>query len=225
MARLSLFGFLLLHSACGGSTDGGDSADTSPPRDCSDPSGSSTMESGVWEFSIDEQLANTCENVHGKGVHIHVGESTRVDLTRDGRCVDGQDASGDGVPIDPGFSEDTMIYTEWTGTTDGDTMTVRGWIEVPIGGTCFLGIEATLSADMLSPTEATYRMDADISVSQEGTCSGGKLKYVDGHWNCDGGTWSELTDACDITMGDEDYHTLPQLPCIQAWSGTGLLTQ
>ena len=224
MARLSLFGFLLAFTACGAS-DGEDTADTSPPRDCSEPTGSSAAESGVWEFSIDEQITNTCENVHGKGVHIHVGESTRVDLTRDGSCIDGQDAEGDGVPIDPNFSDDTMIYTEWTGSTDGSSMTMDGWIEVPVGGTCFLGIQATITADMISSTEATYRIDADIDVSQEGSCSGGKLKYIDGRWACDGGTWAELADACDITMGDEEYHSLPQMPCTQAWSGTGTLTQ
>lgn len=224
MARLSLFGFIALGLACSSPSENQDTSDTAPPRDCSDPSGSSPMESGIWEFSIDEQLLNTCENIHGKGVHIHIGDSTRVDLTRTGSCIDGQDAEGDGVPIDPGFSDDTMIYTQWEGSTDGTAMTVLGWIEVPIGGTCFLGINATLTGEMTSSTEANYQMDADVDVSQEGSCNGSKLKYEDGHWVCDGGTWTELADACDITMGDEEFHSLPSMPCAQSWSGVGRLT-
>ncbi len=199
MARYLFLPACALLLACGkDTTDTTDTSDSVETRDCSEEVvGEHPLESGEWVFSIDEQLANSCENIHGKGVHIHVGESTRLSLTRDGNCVDGQDADGDGVPIDPGFSDDTMIYTAWSGTTDGDSMTLDGWIEVPIGGTCFLGIRPSLSAQMDSSSSLTYQMDAEIDISQEGTCGGSKMSYVDGKWVCNGGAWTELSDACD----------------------------
>ena len=230
MARVPLLLTLSALLACGkDSTDSSDTGETGDPRDCSaldNPEAGATNapESGVWSLSIDTELSNTCENAHGKGVHIHVGESTLVDLVRDGSCVDGQDGEGDGVPIDPGFSDVGMIYTQWTGTTDGNTMTLTGWIEVPVGGTCYLGITPTLTATMTSPSSLTYQMDADIDVSQEGVCQGGSLTYVNGAWTCDGGTWSELADACDVTMGDAEHHSLPTMPCSQSWTGAGMLT-
>jgi len=223
MARTSLLFALLIPFGC--AKDGGnqsDTGDTGTPRDCSATVDGNALESGQWEFSIDTQIENTCENALGKGVHIHVGDSTQLDLNRDGSCVDGQDAEGDGVPIDPGFSDQGMIYTQWSGSTNGDTLTLSGWLEVPIGGTCYLGIAPTLNATMTSSTTLTYQMDAEISISQEGMCNGGSLGYVDGRWTCEGGEWVDLNDACDIAQGDEPQHSLPSImPCFQSWTGTG----
>jgi hypothetical protein len=231
MARLALVLTLLATLACSkDNSDSSDTGETGDPRDCSgldDPEYGATNapESGVWSLSIDTELSNSCENALGKGVHIHVGESTRLDLLRDGSCVDAQDGDGDGVPIDEGFSDEGMIYTQWSGTTDGYNMTLTGWIEVPLGGTCFLGIRPTLTATMNSSTSLTYQMDATVDISQEGMCNGGALRYVDGAWTCDGGTWVEISDACDIAMGDGEQHSLPAtMPCFQSWTGAGILT-
>ena len=225
MARLALISLLAL-LACGKKDNGGDgdTSETAAPRDCTEPAAGILMESGQWEFSIDEQLANSCENIHGKGIHVHVGDTTQVDLTRDGSCVDGQDADGDGVPIDPGLSGEGMIYTQWEGSTDGSTVELSGWIEVPVGGTCFLAISPTLRAELTAANEMTYQMDADIAISQEGTCGNSKLQYENGRWSCVSGEWTSLADACDITMGDAEYHTLPAvMPCFQSWTGSATL--
>jgi hypothetical protein len=227
MARTSLLLVLMIPFGC--AKDGGDKGDTGEtgtPRDCSAAVDGNALESGQWVFSIDTQIENTCENALGKGVHIHVGESTQLDLSRDGSCVDGQDADGDGVPIDPGFSDQGMIYTEWSGSTNGDTLTLSGWLEVPIGGTCYLGITPTLNATMTSSTTLTYQMDAEISISQEGMCHGGMLRYIDGKWSCEGGEWMDLADACDVAQGDDPQHSLPSImPCFQSWSGAGVLNE
>jgi hypothetical protein len=226
MARLSLLFSLSALFACTKNTsDDSDTGDTSPVRDCSDVTEGSPPESGLWVFTIDTQLENTCENALGKGVHIHVGDTTELDLTRDGSCVDGQDREGDGVPIDPGFSDEGMIYTQWSGSTDGDTMVLDGWIEVPIGGTCYLGVAPVLSATMTTSNTLNYQMDAEISISQEGMCNGGALRYIEGKWTCDGGSWMELADACAVAQGDEPQHSLPSImPCFQSWIGTGILS-
>jgi hypothetical protein len=226
MARFSLLLTMSVFLACSKDVDDdSDSGDTSPTRDCTSAVDGTPPESGRWVFSIDTQIEITCENALGKGVHIHVGDTTQLDLTRDGSCVDGQDGEGDGVPIDSGFSDEGMIYTKWSGSTDGDTMTLEGWIEVPIGGTCYLGVAPLLSATMTASNALTYQMDAEISISQEGMCNGGALRYIDGHWTCDGGSWMELADACDVAQGDEPQHSLPAImPCFQSWSGTGTLS-
>jgi hypothetical protein len=223
MARFFLLLAMTIPLGCAkDNSDKSDTGDSSAPRDCSAAVDGTPLESGKWEFSIDTQIENTCENALGKGVHIHVGESTTLDLTRDGSCVDGQDADGDGVPIDAGFSDQGMIYTQWSGSTNGDTMTLSGWLEVPIGGTCYLGIAPVLNATLTSSNSLTYQMDAEISISQEGICNGGNLRYIDGRWTCEGGTWVELADACDVAQGDEPQHSLPAImPCFQSWSGNG----
>ena len=194
---LSIFAF----TSCGKSSETGDTSTTETTIDCSEPSGAFPIESGVWEFGIDEALYNYCENAQGHGVHIHVGENTNLDIVRDGSCV---------TAMDEEFVVDgETLQTVWEGQTDGETLTMTGWVEIPIG-TCWIGITPVLTGTMTSTGALEYEVSATVDVAREGTYQNGE--------------WIEIPDACDIAMGDETYHSLPLLPCEQAWVGSAMLT-
>lgn len=113
------------------------------------------ISTGLWSAGIDEALLNDCENSAGKGLHIHVGENTMLD-------VDGSALPTLVMVSDPG-SEQTM---EMTGSQDGEDFSVTGTVELEIG-TCIVGIEATLTGRMTGQESFCYRMDATADIAEE----------------------------------------------------------
>jgi len=169
--------------------------------DCSAPSGEYPLESGTWTFGIAEEMFNYCENAQGNGVHIHVGEDTNLDIVRQGSCLSAMDEE---------FEENGVtLQTVWEGHTDGETLTMTGWVEIPLG-TCWIGITPVLTGTMSSTGSLDYEVTATVNVSREGTYQNGE--------------WIDIPDACDIAMGDETFHSLPYLPCDQAWRGSAILS-
>jgi hypothetical protein len=188
---------VLALTSCGKTTETGDTSTTETTVDCSDPSGAHPIESGTWAFGIDEALYNYCENAQGHGVHIHVGENTNLDIVRDGSCVTATDEEF--------VVNGETVQTVWEGQTDGNTLTMTGWVEIPIG-TCWIGITPVLTGTMTSTGALEYEVSATVDVAKEGTYQNGE--------------WVEIPDACDIAMGDETFHSLPLLPCEQGWVGS-----
>lgn len=189
-------------TSCGKTVETDDTSSTSTDTaiDCSDPSGAFPIESGLWAFGIDEELFNHCENAQGHGVHIHVGENTNLDIVRNGSCVTATDEEF--------VINGETLQTVWEGQTDGETVTMTGWVEIPIG-TCWIAITPVLTGTMNSTGSLDYEVAATVDVSREGTYQNGE--------------WVEIPDACDITMGDESHHSLPLLPCEQAWTGSAII--
>jgi len=171
--------------ACGAPADTQAPEDTGPDPCTVDPAGT-LLTSGTYTLGIDEVASNGCENDVGNGLHIHVGETTEVAISRAGRCLD--------ATSDPG-SEMAMPMT---GSTDGEGFDLAGDVPLEIG-TCVLGIHAVLTGVLSSETAFDYRMDATLSVQEELS-----------------------PDACSYLVGDGEEHTFPELPCSQAWTGTGV---
>jgi hypothetical protein len=224
MQGLHTIPFLLMLFACGGEKD--QSEDTAVDadgdgyfvaQDCDDsngdvnpgaePGGSFPLQSGTWIAIVDEDQLNECENTVGHGIHIHVCEpgacdTTDFDLSREGSCVDGADDD-----------------VGWTGTQEGDQIVLYGTAEFPIG-TCVLGIDATLTGNLDSDETFSYDVDAEFFVLREGVCmDGSDVDYED----CE--NWQELSDACDLIIGEQDQHWFSKLPCSQAWTGRAGLGQ
>jgi hypothetical protein len=170
-------------SACGEKTpDGPD--DTGP--DDTVPDGF-VLADGTYTLGIDEVVFNACENDVGNGLHIHVGETTPVEIAQDGASLT--------AVSDPGSEAEMPM----TGTTDGAAFDLTGDVELPIG-TCVLNIHAILTGTLTADSAFDYRMDATLSVKEELS-----------------------PDACSYIVGDGEKHTFPELPCDQAWIGTGAL--
>ena len=163
--------------------------DSDEPRECEALDVATALESGVWAFGIDQAEFNDCENSAGKGLHIHVGEDTLVDLVRDGTCLDGVS--------DPG-SEQEMIFE---GETDGSAVSLQGSVVRLEIGTCVVGVSAALTGTMIDASTMEYRMDATADILEELS-----------------------PDACSYIIGETENHTFPALPCEQAWTGVGHLT-
>ncbi len=185
---------LLIFLACTSTkpSDSGDSAppiDSDPDRVCETLEVDTALESGLWAFGAAEAVFNDCENAAGKGLHIHIGEDTLVDLVRDGTCLEGVS--------DPGSDQEM----EFVGETDGSAVSLQGsQVRIEVG-TCVVGVTATLTGTMTASSTMDYRMDATLEIVEELS-----------------------PDACSYIIGDTANHTFPELPCGQAWTGTGRLT-
>lgn len=187
---------LLILMACwGDKPDTNEPLDSEAPVDseaeqvCEDLDSPTALESGLWAFGAHEAVFNDCENSAGKGLHIHIGEDTMVDLVRDGTCLEGVS--------DPGSPQEMQFL----GETDGTAVTLEGsTVRLEIG-TCHVGVTATLTGTMNASNTMEYRMDATADILEELS-----------------------PDACSYIIGETENHTFPALPCEQAWTGVGHLT-
>jgi hypothetical protein len=168
MSRLSpalvLFPALLSLSALLGCTkDDVEPEDTAPEEvekdpvllDCVLPAVETPITDGMWSVGIDEALFNHCENEVGKGLHIHVGEPTMLQ-------IDASNYPELSAISDP-QSEQSMPMT---GSQDGANFELVGNVEFGIG-TCIIGIEATLTGQMTGQDSFCYQMDATASIAEE----------------------------------------------------------
>jgi hypothetical protein len=142
---------------------------------------------GTYTLGIDEVDYNHCENDVGHGLHIHVGETTPVEIEQEGTHLT--------AVSDPGSEAEMPM----TGSTDGETFDLAGDVELSVG-TCILNIHAILTGTLTADSAFDYRMDATLSIKEELS-----------------------PDACSYIVGDGKEHTFPELPCDQAWTGTGAL--
>jgi hypothetical protein len=186
---------LLILMACTSPKPDSDPADSTPPVDseaeqiCEALDVDTALESGLWAFGAHDAVFNDCENSAGKGLHIHIGEDTFVDLVRDGTCLEGVS--------DPGSDQEM----QFVGETDGSAVILEGsTVRIEVG-TCVVGVTATLTGTMTASNAMDYRMDATLDIVEELS-----------------------PDACSYIIGDTANHTFPELPCGQAWTGTGHLT-
>ena len=158
MSRALLPTFLLL-LACGDPKDPDDTApaddtDTTAPGDCeTEPSGFD-LSGGLYSTLTEVAISLGCENAAGNGMHVHVGESIPIEITRTGHCLEAISEPGTGAA------------TDMSGFTDGATFDLSGGIDFEYG-TCVLLIEATMDGTLLADDSFEYTMDATLSIKEE----------------------------------------------------------
>jgi hypothetical protein len=158
MTRLPLLLSLLPLLACGDKdTDDTapiDDTDTTPVGDCeTEPSGLPLV-SGSYTVLTEEAISLGCENAAGNGMHVHVGESITMQLTRTGHCLE--------AVSEPGTQAEMAL----TGMTDGSSFQLEGGLDFEYG-TCVLLIEGVMDATLTSEDSFEYRMDATLSIKEE----------------------------------------------------------
>ncbi len=162
MSRLSpALVLLALSVAC--SKDDPETVDTAPEEevedpvvlDCVLPAVDTPISDGVWAVGIEEALFNHCENEAGKGLHIHVGEDTLIE-------VDASNFPELSAVSDPGSPQAMNM----SGSQNGAGFDLSGTVELEIG-TCIVGIEATLTGQMTGQDSFCYQMDATAFIAEE----------------------------------------------------------
>jgi hypothetical protein len=150
--RPALALLLLPLLACG--EEPPEDTEAAPAGDCErEPSGTAML-SGRWETATEEALSLGCENAAGKGMHVHVGETIPIEITRTGHCLE--------AVSEPG----TPNELTYTGATDGEGFELEGSFSMEIG-TCELLVEAVMTATLSGEAAFDYRMDATLSVLEE----------------------------------------------------------
>ena len=110
---------------------------------------------GMWQVGIDQALFNHCENQAGKGLHIHVGEPTMLE-------IDASNYPELSAVSDPANPQSMPM----SGSQDGANFELVGNVELEIG-TCIIGIQATLTGQMTGEQSFCYQMDATASIAEE----------------------------------------------------------
>jgi hypothetical protein len=159
MARTALPTLLLLPLLACGDKDTDDTApvddtDNTAPGDCeSEPEGYAIV-SGSYTTTTEEAISLGCENAAGNGMHVHVGESIAMQITRTGHCLE--------AVSEP----DTPAEMALTGMTDGVGFQLEGSLDFEYG-TCVLLIEGVMDATLTGEDSFEYRMDATLSIKEE----------------------------------------------------------
>lgn len=158
MTRLLPATVLALLFGCGepkpDDTAPADDTDTTPAGDCETEPEGWDLTSGLYTTLTEEALSLGCENAAGNGMHVHVGESIPLEITRTGHCLE--------AVSEPG-SQAAMAMT---GATDGSAFELTGTLDFELG-TCVLLIEAVMSGTMTADATFDYRMDATLTVKEE----------------------------------------------------------
>ena len=158
MTRCILATLLLPLLACGDKPDddtaGVDDTDTVITGDCeTEPSGTA-MASGSYTVLTEEALSLGCENAAGNGMHVHVGESITMEITRTGHCLE--------AVSEPGTQAEMAL----TGMTDGADFQLEGGLDFEYG-TCVLLIEGVMDATLTGEDSFDYTMAATLSIKEE----------------------------------------------------------
>ncbi|MFH1467418.1 MAG: hypothetical protein ABIO70_23745 [Pseudomonadota bacterium] len=152
MHRAFAWLILLALAACGDKDTADTAMDDTGPGDTV-PDGY-VLEDGRYTLDIDEVVFNHCENDVGHGLHIHLGETTPVQITQVGTSLS--------ATSDPGSDAEMPMI----GTTDGATFDLAGDVELSVG-TCVLNIHAILSGTLTADSAFDYRMDATLDIKEE----------------------------------------------------------
>ncbi len=140
--------------ACGDKPDDTQADTDVPPGDCETEPEGFDLTSGRYTTLTEEALSLGCENAAGNGMHVHVGESLPLEITRTGHCLE--------AVSEPGTPSETSM----TGFTDGTSFDLQGSIDFELG-TCVLLIEAVMDGTLTADGAFDYRMDATLSVKEE----------------------------------------------------------
>lgn len=133
-----------------GTGDSGDDDSSDSAGDDDAPAGKYTLETGLFELTIEMCQVNTCENAQGYGIHVHVGDRTPMELQTDGANIE---ANVDGMPF--------------SGARTGDQFTLTGGMVMPLGTSqgmdCDLWVDATLDGELDADNHFSYAVAAQFT--------------------------------------------------------------